>query len=116
MGKKNDQKILAVPNNNPRYDSIHTIDQVYPHIRREIEYFFTIYKELQSAKAKMEGWGGPREARRIINESRNTYLDRALAATRRQECQQTSPALLIAPERQPDTVDQPAPESEELSV
>jgi len=56
-GKENDEKVLAVPTRNPRYDSIHTIDQVFPHIRREIEYFFSIYKELQGAKTKMEGWG-----------------------------------------------------------
>jgi inorganic pyrophosphatase len=54
---------------------------VYPHIRREIEYFFSIYKELQGAQMKMEGWAGPREARKIINDCRQSYLDRrALAA------------------------------------
>ena len=80
-GKENDEKVLAVPTRNPRFDSIHTIDQVFPHIRREIEYFFSIYKELQGAKTKMEGWGGPREVRRVINESRQTYLDRQVAKT-----------------------------------
>ena len=76
--KQHDQKVLAVPNRNPRFDSIHTIDQVFPHIRREIEYFFSIYKELQGGKTKMDGWHGPREARKVITESRNTYLDRRL--------------------------------------
>ena len=32
-----DQKVLAVPVKNPRYDEIHTIDQIFPHVRREIE-------------------------------------------------------------------------------
>ena len=76
--KENDQKILAVPNRNPRFESIHTIEQVFPHSRREIEYFFTIYKELQGAKAEMGGWGGPREARKVINDSRRAYLDQKL--------------------------------------
>ena len=118
-GKENDQKVLAVPNRNPRYDSIHTIDQVYPHIRREIEYFFTIYKELQSAKAKMEGWGGPREARRIINEARNTYLDRKLSQLRHEQNKPETPTTLLlepAKRAEPESIDQPAPESEELSV
>ena len=79
--KENDQKVLAVPNRNPRFDSIHTIDQVFPHSRKEIEYFFSIYKELQGGKTTMEGWSGPREARRIIVESRKTYLDRRNGAT-----------------------------------
>jgi inorganic pyrophosphatase len=76
--KEHDQKVLAVPNRNPRFDSIHTIDQVFPHTRREIEYFFSIYKELQGAKTAIEGWKGPPEARKVIVESRNTYLDRQL--------------------------------------
>lgn len=76
--RENDQKILAVPNRNPRFDSIHTIDQVFPHTLKEIEYFFSIYKELQGAKTEMRGWGSPREARRVINDSRQAYLDRRL--------------------------------------
>lgn len=76
--RENDQKVLAVPNENPRFDSIHTMDQVFPHIRREIEYFFSIYKELQGGKTKMEGWSGPPEARKVINRSRQAYLDRQL--------------------------------------
>jgi inorganic pyrophosphatase len=79
--QEHDQKILAVPNNNPRYDSIHTIDQIFPHLKREIEHFFTIYKELQGSKAEMNGWGGPKEARRLIIEFRNTYLETQLAST-----------------------------------
>ncbi len=74
--RENDQKILAVPNRNPRFESIHTIDQVFPHTRREIEYFFSIYKELQGAKTEISGWSGPRDARRVINESRQMYLKR----------------------------------------
>lgn len=73
--EEGDQKVLAVPNRNPRYDQIHTMDQIFPHVRREIEHFFTIYKELQGAQTRMEGWGGPREARRAIMTSRQRYLD-----------------------------------------
>jgi inorganic pyrophosphatase len=71
----NDQKVLAVPNRNPRFDSIHTIDQVFPHIRREIEHFFQIYKELQGANTTIKGWGGPPEARKAISKSRQAYLE-----------------------------------------
>ena len=70
-----DQKILAVPNRNPRFDPIHTIDQVYPHKLREIEHFFTIYKELEGKKTRMLGWRGPREARECIRQTRDAYLE-----------------------------------------
>jgi inorganic pyrophosphatase len=70
-----DTKILSVPDRNPRYDQIHTIDQIFPHVLTEIEHFFTIYKELEGKKTRMEGWQGPREARQAILESRKRYLD-----------------------------------------
>jgi inorganic pyrophosphatase len=75
-GAESDEKILAIPTRNPRFENIHTMDQVFPHVRREIEHFFSIYKELQGAQMKMEGWGGPREARKVITDSRQAYLDR----------------------------------------
>lgn len=73
--QEGDQKIIAVPNRNPRYDSIHTLDQVFPHVRREIEHFFAIYKELEGKRTEMQGWRGPREARAVIQASRQHYLE-----------------------------------------
>ena len=73
--EEGDQKILAVPTKNPRYDQIHTMDQIFPHVRREIEHFFTIYKELQGSVARMTGWGDPKDARHCIVECRQRYLD-----------------------------------------
>jgi inorganic pyrophosphatase len=69
-----DEKILAVPNRNPRFDQVHTIDQVFPHNLREIEHFFAIYKELEGKRTEMRGWRGPREARDAIRKSRERYL------------------------------------------
>ena len=76
--RESDKKILAVPNRNPRFDSIHTTDQVFPHTLREVEYFFSIYKELQGTKTHIDGWAGPREARKVIMESRQAYLDKRI--------------------------------------
>lgn len=72
---ENDQKIIAVPTRDPRYDQVHTMDQVFSHVRRELEHFFSIYKELEGRVATTQGWGGPREARRCILESRQRYLE-----------------------------------------
>lgn len=77
--QEGDQKVLAVPRRDPRYDQVHTLDQIFPHVRREIEHFFAIYKELQGSTPRLEGWGGPAEARRAIAESRKRYLDRKAA-------------------------------------
>jgi inorganic pyrophosphatase len=83
-----DQKVLAVPTRDPRYDQVHTIEQLFPHIKREIEHFFTIYKELEGKVAKVGGWGGPRDARKAISDNREMYL-----ASRLEEA-----APVIAPE------------------
>src|SRR5712692_8301392 len=74
--KKADQKIVAVPNRNPRYDEVQTMDQIFAHVRREIEHFFTIYKELEGRVTATLGWGGPADARKAIQESRKAYLKR----------------------------------------
>jgi inorganic pyrophosphatase len=73
-GDEPDQKVLAVPTRDPRFDQIHTIDQVFRHALREIEHFFSIYKELEGKKTLMRGWKGPREARETIRTARDRYL------------------------------------------
>ncbi len=74
-GQEHDRKVLAVPAHNPRFDQIRTIDQIFSHVRREIEHFFEIYKELEGKKTRMEGWGDPRAARKAILDSRSKYLE-----------------------------------------
>lgn len=68
-----DQKILAVPNRNPRFDQMKKIEDVFPHNRREIEHFFTIYKELEGKHTEIQGWGGPSEAHDLIRTARKRY-------------------------------------------
>ena len=70
-----DQKILAVPNRNPRFDHIRTIDEVSPHSLREIEHFFTIYKELEGKRTVIHGWRGAEEARASTVAARARYLE-----------------------------------------
>jgi inorganic pyrophosphatase len=69
-----DGKILAVPDRNPRFDQIRTIDDVFGHTRREIEYFFTIYKELEGKQTEVGNWVGCDRARAIIAGARERYL------------------------------------------
>jgi inorganic pyrophosphatase len=76
---ESDQKILAVPNRNPRYDEVHSMDGIFAHVRLEIEHFFTIYKELEGRKTATLGWGGPGDARQAIREGRKRYLARTTA-------------------------------------
>lgn len=53
-----DGKILAVPDRDPRFDQVRTMDDIFAHIRSEIEYFFTIYKELEGESTEVQSWAG----------------------------------------------------------
>ena len=78
--EQRDQKIIAVLNRDPRYEQVHSLNQIYPHLRREIEHFFNIYKELEGRETSTLGWGDPAEARKVIGESRTAYLARKTMA------------------------------------
>jgi inorganic pyrophosphatase len=71
---ESDQKVLAVPNRSPRYDEVHSLDGIYAHVRREIEHFFNIYKELEGRKTATFGWDDVDAARRVIADGRQNYL------------------------------------------
>jgi inorganic pyrophosphatase len=73
---QSDRKILAVPVRNPRYEQILDIEQVTAHVRREIEHFFSIYKELEGKSVQTQGWRGLDEAYDAIRSSRARYLSR----------------------------------------
>lgn len=62
--------------NDPMYQQVHTLDQIYPHLRRAVEHFFNIYKELEGRETSTLGWGDPITARNVIVASRTAYLAR----------------------------------------
>lgn len=68
-----DEKILCVPVNDPLWNHIERIKDVPPHFLKEIEHFFSIYKDLERKKVKVEGWEDTSSAVRIIRESIERY-------------------------------------------
>lgn len=53
---QNDFKILAVPNKDPLFDSMKKLEDAPPHFLREVEFFFSTYKQLEGAKVEPLGW------------------------------------------------------------
>ncbi len=51
-----DKKVLGVSVNNPRHREISNYTQVYPHQLKEIEHFFSIYKDLEGKRTQIAGW------------------------------------------------------------
>ena len=70
-----DEKILCVPLNDPLWNSIQSLSDVPPHLLKEIEHFFSIYKELEKKKTGVEGWEDRDSALKIIRQSRARYRD-----------------------------------------
>jgi len=70
-----DQKIIAVPVKDPRYRDVQTVEDLSPHVMREFEHFFTIYKGLENKVVKTRGWRKLEDAFDVINASRRRYQD-----------------------------------------
>jgi len=51
-----DEKLLAVPVDNPRYEGIVNYKEIHPHVLRELDHFFQIYKELEHKRVETYGW------------------------------------------------------------
>jgi inorganic pyrophosphatase len=58
---KGDDKVLAVPDSDPLFADYQSLGDVPPHFLREVEHFFTTYKQLEGAHVEARGWL-PREA------------------------------------------------------
>lgn len=72
-----DEKVLAVGTNNPIYKEVRDYEELYPHLLREIEHFFSIYKELEAKTTRIVGWHGAGRAREIISECQTRYAKKA---------------------------------------
>ena len=71
-----DAKILCVPLGDPLWNYIQTLDDAPPHLLKEIEHFFKIYKELEQKKTGVEGWHGLDEALAAIQDAKKRYKAR----------------------------------------
>ena len=68
-----DAKILCIPLGDPMWNYIKTLDDVPPHLLKEIEHFFRVYKDLEEKKTGIEGWEGLDAAIREIKEAQERF-------------------------------------------
>ncbi|NLM22190.1 MAG: inorganic diphosphatase [Peptococcaceae bacterium] len=71
--KGEDEKILCVPKNDPLWNYIESLEDVPPHLLREIEHFFDVYKDLEEKEVTIEGWRDKEEAIKVIRVARERY-------------------------------------------
>jgi inorganic pyrophosphatase len=59
--------IFGVPDNDPRFDNIQSLEDMTEQNLREIEQFFTAFKRLEGdEEAEVQGWHGLEETHDII--------------------------------------------------
>ncbi len=68
-----DAKILCIPLGDPMWNYIKTLDDVPPHLLKEIEHFFKVYKDLEEKKTGIEGWEGLDSALKDIKEAQERF-------------------------------------------
>lgn len=67
--QEKDEKILAVPNKDPRFDEVADMDRLPRHLLKEVQYFFEVYKDLEGKETAVLGWEPLARAHEIIEES-----------------------------------------------
>jgi inorganic pyrophosphatase len=72
-----DEKVLCVPIADPLWNHIHNLADVPPHLLKEIQHFFAIYKELEEKKTGIEGWEDRESAIKFIREAQRRYREQS---------------------------------------
>ena len=68
-----DEKILCVPVKDPLHHEYRVLHDVPPHFLKEVEHFFSIYKDLEGKTTSTDGWEDLDEAHRIIEAAAERY-------------------------------------------
>ena len=73
---KMDEKIIAIPFNDPTYNTYRSIHDLPTHIFEEMRHFFQVYKSLEEKTTVVNEVQGPEEARRVIQHCLDAYVDK----------------------------------------
>lgn len=70
-----DEKIIAIPFNDPTYNSYTDISQIPKHIFEEMSHFFKVYKELEGKETAVNEVKDAHEAKSVIERAINSYVE-----------------------------------------
>jgi inorganic pyrophosphatase len=72
-GADKDEKIIAVATKDPLLSHVKNIEDVDEFFKKEIQHFFTVYKQLENKIVKVHRWHGKDLAMNILKEARERY-------------------------------------------
>ena len=70
-----DEKIIAIPLNDPTYNMYTDISQLPKHIFEEMSHFFTVYKQLEGKDTVIDDVKGEQEAVEIVQSCMDRYIE-----------------------------------------
>ena len=72
---RGDEKIIAIPYNDPNYNQYKNIDELPRHVFEEMRHFFTVYKSLEGKDTSVNEVGPRDEAVSVIAAAIDNYVD-----------------------------------------
>jgi inorganic pyrophosphatase len=72
-GGEGDDKIIAVPVDDPRWEHVRDLNDLNKHTLKEIEHFYSTYKKLQNKEVNVTGFKGKEEAEKAFEEGLEIY-------------------------------------------
>ena len=72
---RNDEKIIAIPFNDPNYNIYTNIDQLPKHIFDEMRHFFSVYKTLENKETAVNEVSERSVAVKVISEAIDNYIE-----------------------------------------
>jgi len=74
-GGERDDKVVAVPVDDPRFAEIQDLGDINKHFIKEMTHFFETYKKVQNKEVQVGEWHGVAEAKTAFQKSRAAYED-----------------------------------------
>ena len=72
-GGERDDKVVAVPVDDPRFDAVRDISDLNAHFQKEMSHFFETYKKVQNKEVSVGAWHGAEEAQAAFTRSCELY-------------------------------------------
>ena len=71
-----DEKIIAIPFQDPSYNSYHDVSELPAHLFTEISHFFSVYKNLEGKETVVDELRGKDAARDVIQKCLDAYIEK----------------------------------------
>ena len=74
-GGEADDKVIAVPTDDPRWEDVKDLKDINPHTLKEIEHFFSTYKKIQNKEVETTGYKGKKDAEAAFDRGIKLYKE-----------------------------------------